>query len=145
MSEKMLNVLGLFLTLFGLLGSLFAIHLSNWFRELLALDQKFEQNKNRDNDEEKKAVRECRYKLRELYNHVTATVSAILTVFLMFVFWRGEKLITSQATPDPVVSDLALVASAFFIVYLFLTLFFLTRGYWVGYRLNKALNPQSQS
>lgn len=139
-NDTTLNVVGLYLTLFGFLGSLFAIHLSNWFREMLALEQKYEQNKDGDNAEEQAAVRECRYKLRELYNYVTSTVSVALTVFLLFVFWHGWRLISGADSTGPIVSDLAVVAGTFLAMYLLLTLFFLIRGYYIGYRLNKALN-----
>jgi hypothetical protein len=141
MKENTLSVIGLFLTLFGILGSLFAIHIANWYREMLSLEQKFEQNKAKDTAEEKTALRECRYKLRELYNSVTWFVSLVLTAFLLFVFYHGCYLVMPYVSTDSAAAAVARVAMIFLIVYLLLIILFLFKGYSIGGKLNKALNP----
>ena len=139
MPNTIFSTISLFFTLFGLLGSLFAIHLSNWFREILSLKQKYEINRTQDTDVEKSALRECRYKLRELYNPVTWIVYLLLTVFLVFVLWRGALLISPYWDKDMLAQEVRNVAIGFLTLYTALSLFFLIGGYWICSSLKKNL------
>jgi hypothetical protein len=63
-----LSVIGFFLTLAGLLGSFFYIHLSDWLREVLALETKWRINAVGDEPDQRAARRECRYEVEQAAN-----------------------------------------------------------------------------
>jgi hypothetical protein len=134
MNSDTLSVIGFYLTLFGLLGSLFAVHLANWYREILALETKAELNKGKGTAEQQAAIRECRYKLREANNHVIYIVAFVVSAFLLFVFLRSLGLLTAlpkpsndKAQPD-LIWEVGLAFKVFLAVYGILTIWFLIGG-----------------
>ena len=54
-----LSMVGLMLTLAGLVGTFFYIQLSGWLRDVQALHAKIDLNKLGNTDDNKKAIREC--------------------------------------------------------------------------------------
>jgi hypothetical protein len=142
MNSDVLSVIGFYLTLFGLLGSLFAVHLANWYREILALETKADLNKGKGTEEQKAAIRECRYKLRETNNHVIYVVAFVISAFLLFVFWRSLELL--RAIPGSSVNrdrtnlacEVGLAFKVFLSVYLILTIWFLAGGISKGKKIS---------
>jgi hypothetical protein len=54
------------LALASLLGSFFYIQLSQWLRDILALSEKIDLNKQQGDSDQKKAIVECRVEMRRL-------------------------------------------------------------------------------
>jgi len=72
-STEALSVIGFFLTLVSLLGSFFYIHLSDWLREVVALEAKWDVNKiGTDRDD---AQIECRYEAEKAASWATPLTS----------------------------------------------------------------------
>jgi hypothetical protein len=134
MSE--VSIIGIFLTLVGLLGSFFYIHLSSWFRDLIALQNKWELNKIGGTPEEIEAQRECRYALRGLYNYVPGLVAGVITLFIGLVSGFILNYLFSIEVSGPLSSVLWVVFLAFLATYFTLTLYFLIAGYRTGARIN---------
>jgi len=82
MTSDQLSLFGLFLGLASLLGSLFAIHLSTWLRDLMALRMKAKKNHRGNDDASKQAMRECQYARDGLINSVPIVMTAVMTAFL---------------------------------------------------------------
>jgi hypothetical protein len=127
-----------FLTLVSLIGTFFYVQLSNWYRELLELNEKFELNKGGDNHIQGRL--ECRFQLDRLYNHVPAVVSGLVTVFL-FVIGVLALSVANQFQPLPVILVYYGIAGVVALaIYLVLTLYFLIRGYRLGWDLKVAID-----
>jgi len=84
-SSDALSMIGFFLTLVGLLGSFFYVHLSDWYREVLSLATKWEINKFGDDPDQKAGRRECRYEVEEVASWTTLITSLVVTGFVLFV------------------------------------------------------------
>jgi hypothetical protein len=146
MNSDTLSVIGFYLTLFGLLGSLFAVHLANWYREILALETKADLNKGKGTEEQKAAIRECRYKLRETNNHVIYVVAFVISGFLLFVFLRSLELLSAlpatsvnQVHPN-LPWEVGLAFKVFLAVYGILTVWFLAGGIIKGRKIHKLVD-----
>jgi ATP/ADP translocase len=63
--DSSLTIIGFLFTLISLLGSFFYIQISNWYSEVLELNKKYEENKEKTNAEMKDAIRECRYEYKK--------------------------------------------------------------------------------
>jgi hypothetical protein len=80
-----LTTVSLMLTLAGLVGTFFNIQLSQWLRDLLALEQKAELNRPQGNDAQQRAIVECQVELRRLVSTQTYAVTAVVVAFVVFV------------------------------------------------------------
>ncbi|MEZ5853028.1 MAG: hypothetical protein R3D68_20530 [Hyphomicrobiaceae bacterium] len=98
-----LSVVGLMLTLASLLGSFFYLQLSQWLRDLLALRQKVELNQLQGDDNQRKAIVECRVEFRRLFNWHTYAVNIVVVGFVLFVLGLGLSMIKIART-DPLYS-----------------------------------------
>ena len=99
-SGSPLSVVGLMLTLAGLLGSFFYIQLSDWLRSILALDQKIQLNRRQGEDNQKRAIVECRVEFRRLAGWHNYLVNFFVIFFVLYVMWLSFGMI-SLAAGDP--------------------------------------------
>lgn len=136
--SETLSAIGFFFTLTSLLGTLFYVQLSNWYREILELKSKFELNQY--GDDNKKGRLECGFQIKRLYNFIPLLVSAVLTVFLLTIGALSVRL-GCLTQPFPDILYYYLTASiVFLLIYLSLTAFFLSKGYSVGRMLSNGID-----
>ena len=121
MTSSPLSLVGLMLTLAGLVGSFFYIQLSNWLRDLLALRQKVELNKAVGDENQKKAIVECRVEYRKLATWHTYAVNASVIAFVTYVLVNGLSMIRF-AGQDPMQPFIWWALVVFLILFLALSL-----------------------
>lgn len=131
-SSDVTAAIGFFLTLTGLIGTFFYIHLSTWLREMLELKSKCDLNAVGDSEPRKQGRLECRFQLRRLLNHLPLVISAVISVFIVLMVGLGSRLIAA-CTPEPAVAPYYRAAATYFLwVYFAMTVYLLIHGYWVG-------------
>ena len=138
-SSDVTATIGFMLTLVGLIGTFFYVHLSNWLRELLELRSKYELNKVGDTEPRKQGRLECRFQLRRLLNHVTLLVSIVISVFILVVVYLARQLMEATQPEPAVVPYYRTAAKVFLAIYFGLTIYMLAFGYIVAFRLRKEL------
>jgi hypothetical protein len=144
-NSEITSTIGFFLTLTSLLGTYFYVHLSTWFRELLELNSKWEENSVGMEEFRRRARTECRFQLKRQLNHVPILISGILTAFIISMAVISNKLIAS-VSPRPVILDYYITAFIiFFITYIALTAYFLIHGYIIAFKLRSAINNYQNS
>ena len=143
-TSELTAAIGFFLTLTGLLSTFFYVHLSNWFREILELQSKYDENKKGDDDRRRYARVECRFQLKRLLNHVPILVSGVITVFILVMTYLALTMIAS-VSPRPLIFDYYQIAFLIFLIaYFALTLYFLIHGYWIAFQLRAQMQSQMQ-
>jgi len=144
-TSEITATIGFFLTLTSLLGTYFYVHLSTWFRELLELNSKWEENSVGMEEFRKRARTECRFQLKRQLNHVPILISGILTAFIISMIVISSNLIAS-VTPRPAILNYYTTAFViFFITYIVLTLYFLIHGYIIAFKLRSAIKNYQTS
>ena len=144
-TSEILTSIGFFLTLVGLLGTFFYIHLSNWFRDILELQSKFKENEVGDQDYRRHAIVECKYQLKRVLNHVPLLVSIIISSFIIVLTTMAWNMI-NYLDPRPLIFSYYESAIMWFLVaYFSLTLYFLIHGYSIAYILRKKLFKKSEN
>ena len=126
--SAILSTQGLLLTLVSLLGTFFYVHLSNWRKDIIKLQAKWEQNKFNQTDEEKASVLQVRYELPGLNNYVTPLVTAVISSFILLIAVLSLILWTDYAGPEQLRTLLTIAGGAFLVLYLVLTGVFLFGG-----------------
>jgi hypothetical protein len=126
-----LTVVGLMLTLASLLGSFFYLQLSQWLRDLLALRQKVELNKLQGDDNQRKAIVECRVEFRRLSSWHSYAVNIVVTGFVVFVLGLGLAMIR-LAEADPLYGYVRLGLVTFGIVFILLAGGLMAMGGWTA-------------
>ena len=128
-APTLLDLSGTQLTLFGLLISLFAIHLGTWLARLQSLRTRWDINRG-DGPAEYAVRRECRYVFVELYNWQPFVMTLILMLFGggVLVFFNTLQLSSAIALPWGFV----LLFNGFFALMIVLQLVLLVSGYLVG-------------
>jgi hypothetical protein len=94
-----LSVIGIYLTLVGLLGSFFYIHVGEWYRDVRALVTDWRRCRLQRDDEDKAEARRCKGELSRL-----ALVSILWTVVPVMVFMVIISLLALglyRQLPDP--------------------------------------------
>ena len=129
------TAINFFLTLISIIGTFFYVQLSNWYREMLEVEEKFKLNKHGDEREDKRARLECRFQLNRLYNHVPALVSALVTLFLIVIGVLALSLAAQVQASPSILIYYWIAGGVFYVIYLFLTLYFLIKGYRLGWQL----------
>ena len=129
MGSDSLSVIGFFLTLFGLLGSFFAIHLSDWYRDVQALATKWDINKRGDSDEYRTGRRECRYEIERVGGKTTLITSLVISAFLLLVFGLSVALWRAESQHNAVWWAVGVAGLGFLAIYLGMTIGFLAAGY----------------
>jgi len=134
--------IGYFLTLTGLLSTFFYVHLSNWFREILELQSKYDENKTGDEERRRNARVECRFQLKRLLNHVPILISVIMTIFISTMTILAFIMIGS-INPCPVIFVYYAIAFLVFIIaYFVLTLYFLIHGYIIAFHISAQMQQK---
>jgi|SRR5271157_5408941 len=140
--SEVTSAVGFFLTLTGLLTTFFYVQLSNWFREILELRSKYEENSVGEDDRRRVARIECRFQLKRLFNHVPAMTSAVVTTFIVVITCLSFSMI-GQIAPHPALFDYYSTALWIFLVaYLLLTLYFLLHGYGIAFWIHRNMKAK---
>jgi hypothetical protein len=126
-STDALQVIGFFLTLVRLLGSFFYIHLSDWLRDVMALETKWRFNKDAADGWEAKL--ECRYEIEQVANWTTLITSLFVSAFVVFVFYLRVQLWLTQPDKDVAWAYVAWAGCSFLAIYVVMTGYLLARGY----------------
>lgn len=131
--------IGFMLTLVGLIGTFFYVHLSNWLREILELKSKYELNSVGNSEARKEGILECKFQLRRLLNHIPLLVAAVISFFIVEVVIIAKNLISAVQPEPPVIPYYESAAKYFLVVYFGLTLYLLLHGYIVAFWLRSKL------
>jgi len=134
-----LAVIGFFLTLVGLLGSFFYIHLSDWLREVIALETKWRINSVGDEPDQRADRRECRYEVEQAANWTTLLTSLVVTAFVIFIFILAQSLWRAQPERTAAWNDIGWAGAGFMVIYLGMTGYLLIRGYVKARRLHSTV------
>lgn len=138
-SSELTSTIGFFLTLTSLLGTFFYVHLSNWFREILELKSKYDENSVGD-ERRKQARIECRFQLKRLLNHVPLLVSVVITVFILVMLYLVFEMVSSMPSRPAIINYYVPAFLCFLGTYIVLTTYFLVYGYTVALRLRTRMN-----
>ena len=142
-ASDLTSAIGFMLTLVGLIGTFFYVHLSNWLREMLELKSKCDLNSVGDSDSRKQGRLECRFQLRRLLNHITLLVSIVISSFIVTLVLVARQMIEA-ANPQPaVVPYYKAAASVFLVIYFGLTTYMLAFGYFIAFRVRAKLKASS--
>ncbi|CDZ59630.1 hypothetical protein [Neorhizobium galegae] len=130
---------GSLMSLFGLLVSLFAVHLGNWLAKLQGLRTKWDINDG--SDEKEVAVRrECRYAMAETYTWQPFVMTAIILCFGAAVVYFFNDVRNASGVAFPRI--FVWVYNSFFIIVLLLQIFLLFNGWRVGESLKTDIEIQ---
>jgi amino acid transporter len=135
-----LSLVGLMLTLAGLLGSFFYLQLSQWLRDILALRQKTQLNIAGGEEAQRRAIVECRVELRRLATWHSYVVNLVVIAFVVFVLVLGLRMIEA-ASSDPMYGFVHLAIVVFLAVFLVLSAGLLFLGSSNAREVAKLLNP----
>jgi hypothetical protein len=128
-SPDALTTIGFFLTLAGLLGTFFYIHLGEWYRQVQALTVKWQLNRLGEEDHQKAARRECRYEAAQIAGWTTLATWAAITVFIALISVLSVLLWAQNPDRSLAWTFIAVAGMAFLTIYLLMSGYFLVRGY----------------
>jgi hypothetical protein len=140
--DSAVAAISIFLTLVGLIGTFFYIHLSSWLSDLLQLKSKWDLNATGESPERKEARLECRYEIKRLLNHIPILVSVVTTGFLIFISEIARRMSLEIVSEPASFWYYKIAYKTFLIVYLILTAYLLIFGYVVGCRLKRKMEGQ---
>ncbi len=138
-SSDLTATIGFMLTLVGLIGTFFYVHLSNWLRELLELKSKYDLNSVGNTEARKEGILECKYQLRRLLNHIPLLIAAVISFFIVEVVIIAKNLISAVQPLPPVVPYYESAGKYFLVIYFGLTVYLLLHGYIVAFWLRSKL------
>lgn len=142
-SGEVTATIGFFLTLVGLVGTFFYVHLSNWLRELLELKAKYDLNKVGETESRKEGRLECKFQLKRLLNHIPLLIATVLSLFIV-ALWCTARGLIAAATPQPlVIPYYAKAAKYFLVIYFGLTTYLLLHGYILAFLLRQNMKKTS--
>jgi hypothetical protein len=121
-----LSVLGMFLTLIGLLGSFFNLHLATWYRDVLAARTAWQIADASSNDD---AKRDAASVLKGVSIWVPVLTSTAISVFIAATARMSFQIMHGPQQPSVLMGYLSDALSLFLCVYFTLTLGFLVLGY----------------
>jgi len=133
-----LSVVGILLTLASLLGTFFYVHLSQWLRDLAALDRKYDLNQLKGTEPEKRAIVECKVELKRLDAWPNYFVNLIVFAFVVFIIIIALQL-TDAARTDPSQPTVYLALWVFGIVFTILSVALFLIGWQSAANLKKRL------
>jgi hypothetical protein len=136
-----LSSIGFLLTLAGLIGSFFYLQLSQWLRDLLALERKAELNRPGATEAQLQALVECKAEFRGLSAWHTHVVNLAVIAFVVFVLALGLGII-AEAPPGPVYRTITLAYDVFLGLFLVLGLGLLALGALTVQRVDACLYPK---
>jgi len=129
------TVVGLLLSLAGLLATFFSVQLSQWLMNLLATQSKWDAYKIGQDDEAKAARRECSAELSASYNLVPLLTTIVVGIFV-FSIVSGSFLALGAIPSTALKQILQNALQAFVCCYGLLALALIITGYIVGSRLS---------
>ena len=138
------TVVGLLLSLAGLLATFFSVQLSQWLMNLLATNSKWEAYKNGRDAEDKAARRECSAELRASYNVVPFATTIIIGLFIFFII-RGSFSALGSIPNSALKEILQTALLAFVCCYGFLALALMITGYIVGFQLSAKIKASGKA
>lgn len=95
-----LTMVSLMLTLASLIGTFFYVQLSAWARDVLAVKQKAELNKQQGTPDRIKAIIECRIEHAKLFNLPTYLVNFFVIAFVVYVLVNALLLVGRAPAGD---------------------------------------------
>jgi len=141
MNASPLPTVGLMLTLAGLVGSFFNIQLSQWLRDLVALEQKVTLNKAQANDDQQKAIVESGIEIRKLDNIQSYIINGLVLVFIVFVLVNGLFMIRFART-DPLYGHVNIALWVFLVFFVGVSLWLSFDGWRTASRIRSNLAPR---
>jgi len=142
MTANPLGTVGLMLTLAGLVGSFFNIQLSQWLRDLVALDQKVKLNKAEGTSDQMKAMVECRIEFEKLTNSQTYAINVLVLAFVVFVLVNGLLMIQS-ANADPLYPNVNIALWVFLVFFLGVSGWLIGSAILFARKVKAVLKPKS--
>ncbi len=134
-----LSIVGLLLTLASIIGTFFYLQLSQWLRDLLALDQKVLLSRDLSTPDQQDRVQfESRVELKRLDNVPTTIVNGTVIAFVVFV-WVLSLTMIQSASADPSFVFVLAGLIGFISVFAALVWVLLTQGVACVRRLRTAL------
>lgn len=130
---------GSLMSLFGLLVSLFAVHLGNWLAKLQGIRTKWDINDGSD-DKEVAVRRECRYAMAEAYTWQPFVMTPIILCFGAAVVYFFNDVRTTSGVTFPGI--FIWVYNSFFVIVLVLQAFLLVNGWRLGESLKQDIETQ---
>jgi len=137
MSENfgtILSIVGFYFSLVGLLGSLFFVHLGNWYKDISTTEQKWKRFKNLD-------VRdrhiECYLEAFDEKNPLSYVGFMLLTSFMLILGVFSEQLKRYLPAGETFTSYMYMPIYLFFVIYFSASLVYLILGY---RKVNKLFN-----
>jgi hypothetical protein len=134
-----LSTVGLMLTLAGLVGSFFNIQLSQWLRDLLALEQKVTLNRAQGTEPQQRAIVECRVEYTKLTNLQNYVLNILIIAFVLFVLVDGLCMIRG-AQADPLYPNINLALWVFLVFFIGVSGWLTFSGWLTSIRIRNALN-----
>lgn len=122
-----LSIVGLLLTLASIIGTFFYLQLTQWVRDLLALEQKLELTRTMSEDDQGKYRIEARIEKRRLDNTATFIVDGTVIGFVAFVIIVAFAMI-APAAGDPSYPFVLWGLIGFALVFCALTAFILVQA-----------------
>ena len=138
MNANPIATVGLMLTLAGLVGSFFSIQLSQWLRDLIALQTKTNLNKAAGNEAQVRAIYECKVEYKKLTNFSTYLLHFLITLFVFFVLWNGLD-IAALASSDPIYPKVRLALIVFFAFFAIMSVWLIGSGARTAIQIGKDL------
>jgi hypothetical protein len=133
-----ISTVSLMLTLAGLVGSFFSIQLSQWLRDLIALQTKTTLNKAAGNEAQMRAIFECKAEYKKLTNASTYLLHVLITLFVCFILWDA-LVIAAFAKSDPIYPNVKLALEVFFGFFVLISLWLIGSGACTAIKIGKDL------
>lgn len=124
------------LTLFGLLISLFSIHLGAWLGQLTSLRSKWDLNQG-STSEKKGARREVKYELKGIFTHVPFLLTSVVVLFASGVLYLA--ICNWNALSNKTPQGFGVLFFGFFAIMILVTLYLLIRGWLIGRSLQNEI------
>jgi hypothetical protein len=126
-SANVIAILGLYLALISILGSLFYIHLGGWFRQILLTEMKWTQFKNQKDDRGRQI--ECYLESFDEKGATPAVGFALLSIFMLVLGGFTLGLINMLPQGSELGYFLYAPGIAFFVLYCSVSAIYLVVGY----------------
>jgi D-alanyl-lipoteichoic acid acyltransferase DltB (MBOAT superfamily) len=140
MNANPIMTVGLMLTLAGLVGTFFNIQLSQWLRDLIAVETKAALNKLSMTEAAQRAIVECRIELAKLNSRETYIINGAVIAFIVFVLINGLCM-AAKAQTDPLYGNVNLALWVFLIFFVVMSAWLIFSGHRVAGRIKAAVTP----
>jgi hypothetical protein len=120
------SIVGFYLSLISILGSLFFIHLGNWYKDISTTEQKWK--RYRTSNARDKHI-ECYLEAFDEKSPVAAIGFTLLTMFMLVLGFFSIQLRQFTSSEGSLASFLYVPMYLFFTLYCVASLIYLVRGY----------------